>query len=365
MIAAVGTKAPMAVVERRGGEAILEGVARATPALNASMAAAWFGNFLATALDPGDAPTWFARAGDGAAQGLAMRWRRRGFGPLSVRQVASLTNVYSCVYGLAGASDDSAAVLHRWAGELGRRPDAPDCVQFGAIDHPSGLFDDLSQGLGAAGFWVETARQFSNWYWAVAAAGDFAAYWNERPSRLRHTVERKHRALRRGHAVAVDILCQPQQAEKASRVYAEVDGQSWKGAEPYPRFMPGLIESGLANGSVRVGVLSVDGEAAAVQVWLEHAGHATIFKLSYAERFKQMSVGSVLTYCLIREVFERGGVREIDFGRGDDDYKRDWLPLERERWGIFAYNRSTSPGWLLAARNLLPKLARRRLQNAP
>jgi Acetyltransferase (GNAT) domain len=290
--------------------------------------------------------------------GLAMRRRwRRAMGLFRVREMASLTNVYSGDFAPVGPCDGEA--LRQWAMALAGEADTPDRIRFDCMDRLSAPFGHLTAGLDKAGFWVETVRQFSNWYVPVGDPSEFDGYWAERPSSLRHTVERKHRTLRRQHAVSLDIFWRPEHAETAIRVYGEVDGQSWKGLEPYPRFMSGLIKAGLAVGGLRVGLLRVDGEAVAVQVWLEHGRQATIFKLSYAERFKRLSVGSILTYSLIRDAFERGSVDVIDFGRGDDAYKRDWLPLERERWGIFAYNRSTVRGQLLAARNLLPKLARR------
>jgi hypothetical protein len=62
---------------------------------------------------------------------------------------------------------------------------------------------------------------------------------------------------------------------------------------------------------------------------------------------------------MFKQVLERDRVREIDFGRHDDAYKRDWLPQRRERWGLIAFRRDTLGGLAVGLRHALaPRLKR-------
>ena len=115
-------------------------------------------------------------------------------------------------------------------------------------------------------------------------------------------------------------------------------------------------------GALRLGVLTIQGVPAAAQIWLLWKGRATIFKLVHAETFSKFSPGTVLTMHMMRMVLERDCPKEIDFGRGDDTYKKMWLSSRRERWGIEAANPRTVRGLALATR-ITAGLARDYLKN--
>ncbi len=322
----------------------------------------WFANFAATCLDPHDRLSVHEiPAGPGAAVTLVMRERQEHWRGLRWRALASATNFYTCRFaplGLARAADP-AGLIAGWAGDLRRSRDRPARLWFQALDAPCPATTALIAGLRRAGYRVEVYRQFGNWYLPLAGL-DFARYWAARPSRLRNTTDRKERALRRERAVDIAILTRPDEAPRAIESYDSVAGRSWKAAEPYPGFMPGLIRTGLATGAAAVGVLTVDGEPAAAQLWVTGGRRSTIFKLNYSEAHRPLSVGTILTRHMMRWAIERGQIDEVDFGCGDDPYKQEWLPLRRQRWTVAAYDPGTPAGLALAARNLLPRLLRRR-----
>ncbi|WP_198038171.1 GNAT family N-acetyltransferase [Skermanella stibiiresistens] len=317
----------------------------------------WYRVFAETCLDPGDRLS-VEITGDGVA--LPMRERPDRVGPFGGVQLAWLGNYYTCRFGplFTGTSDASEAVA-AWGREVRRRTPRPARLVFSAVDERSTGLAALREGLRRASYLVETTEDFGNWYLPVS--GDFDGYWSGRGARLRNTVERKERALRRDHAVELDIIDNPAEAERAIDLYERVHARSWKEPEPYPHFIPTLIREGMTAGAVRVGILLADGEPVASQLWIVWRGRATIFKLSYDERLRKLSAGSVLTRHMMREAFRVGDIVEIDFGCGDDPYKKDWLPERRQRWTLTAYDPLTACGAAHTLRRYLPRLIRRRL----
>jgi len=128
--------------------------------------------------------------------------------------------------------------------------------------------------------------------------------------------------------------------------------QDRKDPEPFPKFIPGFVDRCARDGALRFGVLRVDGEPAAAQIWIVSNGQATIYKLAYDEKYKDLSVGSILTEWIARRVIEGDDIQEVDFGAGDDTYKKDWTAERRERWGIVAFNPATLSGAIGALRHV-------------
>jgi CelD/BcsL family acetyltransferase involved in cellulose biosynthesis len=147
--------------------------------------------------------------------------------------------------------------------------------------------------------------------------------------------------------------------DRATGIYEDVYGRSWKEAEPFPSFNVALMRAMAGLGGLRLGVWSIDATPVAVQMWIVWEGEAIVLKLAHDEAFKAHSPGTVLTALMLRHLLEQETVRRIDFGRGDDSYKQGWVSERRQRVGFLLAN-----PWHPRGVAALGRDAARRVRNA-
>lgn len=320
---------------------------------------AWFSNLLAHGFEHPPQGHWRVAMGTAPSAsevGLHLMQQQRG-GPL-----LALGNYYSCLYGPDGPiqaiQDLSSDQWHAAAQQVRRLPGA-SVLRLQPLDPDSAWLMALQAGLRRAGYWTDRFFCFGNWYQTVAEGG-FAEYWAQRPSMLRHSVERGRRRLERAGTWHLEIHSSDEPGvERALEAYLAVYAQSWKTPEPCPGFMPGLVRTAAREGWLRLGVLWLGQEPVAAQVWLVHGGKANIYKLAYAKGHEKLSAGSVLTAALMRHVMDEDRVSEVDYLTGDDAYKRDWMAHRRERIGLLAFDPRSPRGLAAAARHFAGRWARR------
>jgi hypothetical protein len=248
-------------------------------------------------------------------------------------RLRAMTTPYTLLWRPLPSRDADAAAL-RDAGRVLARRGPP--VLLDALDPVSPGLADLLSGVRAGGMAVLPHDHFGNWHEVLPADATWDSYLASRPSALRHTVARKMaRALRDARHVIADA---PGPAlEAAIADYVAVRTASWKPEEPAPDFDPTLARRLAPLGLLRLGVLrGADGAPLAAQIWVLDRGRrrATVLKLSHVEAARAASPGTVLTALVVRHLLEEDGVRELDFGRGDDAYKRMWVTHRRRRVGV-------------------------------
>ena len=270
----------------------------------------------------------------------------------------ALSNYYSCLFGPHGRVQGLEA--RDWLELVANMRSLPGSavVQLQPLDASGQWLVDFEAALSVAGYWTDRYFCFGNWYQPVPQAG-FSAYWTERPSALRHSVQRGRRRLDKAGPWSIDITNgESVNVEAAIEAYEYVYARSWKQPEPCSGFVPGLIRTAAREGWLRLGVLRLNGQALAAQLWLVHGDKANIYKLAYVEGFEKLSTGSILTAALMQHVMDVDHVREVDYLSGDDAYKADWMALRRERVGLLACDMRRWRGWWAAGRHLLGRWRR-------
>ena len=275
----------------------------------------------------------------------------------------SLSNYYSSLYGpLVWEPSQLDASVDCWqaiAQHVRQHATRWSTIVLSPLDDHSPAYQLLQQALRRAGYLVDTYFCFGNWYLCVDGRS-FAAYAQKLPSPLRHSIERGQRRLNRQGQWNVHIQIQiDERLEPAIDSFVQVYSQSWKAPEPHPQFIPQLVRTAAQQGWLRLGVLALDGQAIAAQLWLVHNGKASIYKLAYVEGFERYSAGSVLTHALMQHVIDADHVHEVDYLTGDDAYKQDWMSHRRERRGIVAFDLRTLRGVALAVRHGVGKWLKR------
>lgn len=286
-------------------------------------------------------------------------------GPGVARRGAALANYYTALFAPAMQPwvrpTQLVALLRavrREAGWLGSLHLAP-------MDPASFEYKNLLAALRMDGMASFRFFCFGNWY--LQPPPSWQDYLAGRDGKLRSTVRRMTAKLA-ADGGRVEIITEPSELARGLAAYEAVYSLSWKRAEPYPRFIPGLLETCMHRGWLRLGLVWVGERPIAAQIWIVANGRADIYKLAYDEEFKRLSPGTVLTAALMQRSIDVDRVAEVDYLIGDDAYKKDWMNHRRERWGLIAYNIRTPSGLWGILRESVGRLATfivGRLRRAP
>ena len=210
----------------------------------------------------------------------------------------------------------------------------------------------------AAGFVVQTFFSAGNWYEPVRGRS-YHEYFEGLRSSVRNIAKSKNKKIERTGRARCEIISGTEGLDAGIVAYKKIYSASWKVPEPYSNFVPGLIKTCALQGTLRLGLVYLDGEPAAAQVWTVHSGVASIYKMAYDPKYRDLSVGTYLTTRLMEHVIDVDRVHEVDYLTGDDGYKKDWMSQRRERWGILALNPRTLRGDMAIVRHVGGRVVKR------
>lgn len=179
----------------------------------------------------------------------------------------------------------------------------------------------------------------------------YSEYLASRPGPLRSTLKRKSKK--------VDVSISSNFHDVTWDIYESIYAGSWKPEEGDPALLRRFAEAEGAAGRLRLGIAQHDGRPVAAQFWTVEAGTAFIHKLAHLEEAQPLSAGSVLTAALMEQVIDADRVEMIDFGTGNDSYKRDWMDAMRPRFQLDCHKRADPRSWPYIIRAAARRVASR------
>ena len=250
------------------------------------------------------------------------------------RGLTTLSNWYAFTWGeLATADAGREALLAGLAHDLVGRTAR---IVLDKLPDEDGTASRLEAAFRSAGWVVLRERSDINHVLEVSGR-PFADYLAARPGALRTTLKRKARK------VAVDIVTAFDAA--AWSTYEAVYEESWKPGEGDKALLRRFAQAEGAAGRLRLGLARDAGEVVAAQFWTVEDGVAYIHKLAHRESAKPLSAGTILTAALFEHVIDRDRVERVDFGTGDDPYKRDWMEQVRPRYRLTCWRAGAARNW--------------------
>lgn len=303
---------------------------------------------------PFDRPEWFALlaesgeepfvalAQNGTASAALTLTRRNG-------RIEPLRNWYSFTWRqLAPDGAKGEELLATLASELKAQTHR---ITLWPVPDEDGSTTRLAAALRKAGWRVDVTPCDHNHVLHVRGRS-FVEYWAQRPGRMRTTLKRK--------AKKVDVELLTHFDQDAWTAYEHVYSNSWKPEEGDPALLRRFAEAEGEAGRIRLAIARADGEPVAAQFWTVENGTAYIHKLAHLEEAKKLSAGTTLSAALFEHVIDKDGVELVDFGTGNDPYKRDWMEEDRPRYRIDALDPRQPMAWLPLAKRSLRKLAPQR-----
>ncbi|MEM7700433.1 MAG: GNAT family N-acetyltransferase [Pseudomonadota bacterium] len=289
---------------------------------------------------PFDRPEWYALLSQECEAPLIARAHDRGEQAALVLaqskgRLNSYRNWYSFIWRpLVTEAPRESALLTALAHDLrshGHR------VTLAPVPNEDGSASRLARAFTDAGWRVETTRCDTNHFLAVNGRS-FEDYWSARPGHLRTTHKRK------ASKVAVSIL--DTFDDDAWAEYEAIYAASWKPTEDHPAMLRAFAEAEGRAGRLRLGLASHKGQSVAAQFWTVENSVAYIHKLAHLESHKHLSAGTTLSAALFERVIDTDKVDMIDFGTGDEPYKRDWMESWRPRYRIDCLDMRSPRAWL-------------------
>jgi CelD/BcsL family acetyltransferase involved in cellulose biosynthesis len=206
----------------------------------------------------------------------------------------------------------------------------PPRVLLEFVPEDSGTLDHLSAALGRAGYDVRIDRLVTAP--RMTLPDTFEAYVQQLGKKERHELRRKLRGLETGRRVGFRFAGDGERTAVFDRFVALHRRSRGEKAEfmteETERFFRDLADMLASRGWLRLGVVNVDGEDAAVVFGFAYEGTFALYNSAYDLALASFSVGIACHAYAIRAAIDEG-LRTYDFLRGGEPYKYDLGATDR------------------------------------
>ncbi len=265
-------------------------------------------------------------------------------------RMESLTNWYAFTWAdmrTSGLTDCTMA--EDLARDLARRTVR---VELSKLPEDDGTEGRLANAFEKAG-WIVLRSPCDTNHILKLRGRDYCEYLADRPGRVRTTLKRK--------AKKVEVTLATSFSDEDWAFYEDIYADSWKPEEGDPAMLRRFAEGESVSGRYRFGLARHEGTPVAAQFWTVDSGIAYIHKLAHRESARPLSPGTTVTAALLQHVINTDGVTMVDFGTGDDPYKRDWMEDTRTRWRLSCLRPGSPRNWPDICKAALRKLVSRDL----
>ncbi len=262
-------------------------------------------------------------------------------------QLVGLSNYYTFRYRPLISSNDSdpRALLTALARDLAEQTHRITLTSVPDEDGSATLLEEVFQGAG----WT-VLREHCDWNHILhVGSRSWDEYHSGLPGKLRSTIKRKSGKLQCRVLDRFDEVLWAQ--------YDSIYKESWKPEEGSIEFLRQFAQAEGKEGRLRIGVAYDEGMPVAAQIWTVEGGTAFIHKLAYRDSAKAMSPGTVLSAAMFKRALDTDKVDMVDYGIGDDPYKRDWMEEVRPRYRLDMFRPGSPRNWIALAKSGLARLA--------
>ena len=173
-------------------------------------------------------------------------------------------------------------------------------------------------------------------------------YLSRRSKNIRSELRRRRQKLESLGDLELRVIRKGNEIDKYMDYYYDVYAKSWKGKENIgPTFHRALARLAAEQGWLRLAFLFLDGTPIASQLRIVFNDACFFLKTAYDRQYRKYGPGIIMLADMIKYVIDVDHVREIDFGPGDEPYKRSWASQKREMRKIIIFN-TTLKGRFLA-----------------